>query len=235
MASDLSRATRRIGTAVKGRLRAALRSPAERRHVLAGPMNLWKMKREFQIDFLRQAGLRPDQTLLDVGCATLRGGIPLIDYLDEGGYTGIEPREHVLEEARRELAAHDLQDKHPTLLVSGDLADMNLGRRFDVIWAFSVLIHMADDVLDSAMGFASRHLEADGIFYATVNMGERWDSPGDWQGFPNVRRPLEFYRDAAARHGLDVEDLGTLESFGHGPGQGQPHHMLKLTPAGSGS
>jgi SAM-dependent methyltransferase len=233
MSSDLASTARRLGAGVKSRVRAALRSPAERRHMLAGPMQLWKMKRDFQIDFLRQVGLRPDQRLLDLGCATLRGGIPLIEHLDEGNYTGIEPRERVLEEGRRELAAHHLQHKRPTLLVSGDLAEMNLGRRYDVIWAFSVLIHMPDDVLDSAMGFAARHLEPDGVFYATVNMGERWDSPGDWQGFPNVRRPLEFYRDAAGRHGLDVEDMGTLQSFGHGPGQGQPHHMLKLTPAGA--
>jgi len=46
------------------------------------------MKRRFQIDFFRRQGLRPDQTLFDLGCGTLRGGIPIIDYLEPGFYTG---------------------------------------------------------------------------------------------------------------------------------------------------
>ena len=70
----------------------------ERRHSLVGPPKLWKLKRDFQINFLKNAGLEPQHYLLDIGCGTLRGGIPLIDYLNVGNYTGIERRRKVLEE-----------------------------------------------------------------------------------------------------------------------------------------
>ena len=58
----------------------------ERRHAMVGPAKLWKMKRDFQIKFLKKSGLLPKHYLLDIGCGTLRGGIPFIEYLDEKKY-----------------------------------------------------------------------------------------------------------------------------------------------------
>ncbi|MDX6523555.1 MAG: hypothetical protein QOI17_1068, partial [Gaiellales bacterium] len=60
--------------------------------------------------------------------------------------------------------------------------------------------------------------------------GDRED--GQWQGFPVVHRPLEFYAEAAARNGLAMEQLGSLASLGHPPGPGAPQMMLRLTAAG---
>src|SRR5215475_8544809 len=88
-----------------------LASPAERRHSLVGPMRGWQKKRDFQIFFLKQMGLQPAHYLLDIGCGTLRGGIPLIDYLDPGHYFGVEVRPLVLEEAAKELGEAGLEHK----------------------------------------------------------------------------------------------------------------------------
>ena len=63
-------------------------NPSER-HSLVGPAHLWEIKRAFQIQFLQSVGLTPDQYLLDMGCGTLRGGIPIIKYLEPGHYYGI--------------------------------------------------------------------------------------------------------------------------------------------------
>jgi cyclopropane fatty-acyl-phospholipid synthase-like methyltransferase len=70
---------------------------------MVGPAKLWKMKRDFQIHFLRSMKLAPEHYLLDIGCGTLRGGVPIIQYLQESHYYGIEVREDALDEGRSEL------------------------------------------------------------------------------------------------------------------------------------
>ena len=65
----------------------------KRRHGMVGPPYLWKMKREFQIKFLTDMDLKPDHYLLDLGCGTLRGGIPIIEYLEIGHYFGFTEEE----------------------------------------------------------------------------------------------------------------------------------------------
>lgn len=194
-------------------LKKLLRSPSARRHARVGPAEMWKMKRAFQIDFLERAGLEPHHRLLDIGCGTLRGGIPLIDYLDEGHYCGVEVRADVLEEGRRELHEAGLEHKRPRLLAVDRLSDVEVEREFDFAWAFSVLFHMSDEIVDECIALVERSLAPGGVFYANVNIGDR--PPGNWQGFPVMYRSMEFYRDLCARHGLGLEDVGSLAALGH--------------------
>lgn len=94
------------------RLRLLFATSSEKRHSLVGPPHLWKMKRDFQIQFLKHVGLQPEHYLLDIGCGTLRGGIPIIEYLEEQHYHGVEVRDSVLEAGRRELQEADLKAKN---------------------------------------------------------------------------------------------------------------------------
>ncbi len=186
---------------------------SELRHALVGPADLWQMKRQFQIEFLRARGLQPGNYLLDLGCGTLRGGIPLIDYLHEGHYTGLEVRADVLAEGRQELAEAGLLGKNPTLMQCDRLDSLDLPVRFDFVWAFAVLIHMSDSILETALAAVARHLAPGGCFFGNVNIG---GSPeGHWQGFPVVCRSWEYYQAAFLRHGLQVKDIGSLTELGH--------------------
>lgn len=183
------------------------------RHALVGQLDVWRMKRQFQIDFLMRQGLLPEHRLLDLGCGTLRGGIPIIEYLSSGNYTGIEVRREVLEEGRKELLESNLRTKLPTLLCTEKLDAVRLHERFDIVWAFSVLIHLSDAILETALATISRHLSPNGRFLGNVNIGS--DEDGQWQGFPVVCRPWEFYRSAFLRHGMHAEDIGSLHDWGH--------------------
>jgi len=158
-------------------------------------------------------GLRPDHRLLDLGCGTLRGGIPLIGFLDSGRYVGVEVRSDVLAEGRRELVECDLAGKEPKLVYCNRLSTLDLGQKFDVVWAFQVLIHIGDAALDDAVAAVARHLDDGGVFYATVNVGTATD--GSWQGFPIVHREVAYYQAVFRRHGLVVDDIGPLMAFGH--------------------
>ena len=186
---------------------------ASRRHALVGPADLWEMKRQFQIDFLLRQGLQPEHRLLDLGCGALRGGIPLIAYLDAENYTGVEVRPEVLAEGRQELAEAGLAGKDPRLLICDKLETLALPERYNVVWAFAVLIHMSDEILESALAAIFRHLAEGGRFYGNVNIGDPYQ--GNWQGFPVMTRPWAHYQAAFKGHGLEVEAMGSLAELGH--------------------
>jgi SAM-dependent methyltransferase len=199
------------------------------RHHLVGPVEFWKMKRDFQMAFLRSQGLQAGHRLLDIGCGTLRGGIPIIAYLDPGHYWGIEVRPSVLAEGLKELCDAGLEDKSPTLIV-GDIGAIEIPVRLDFVWAFSVLMHMTDEIVEATVAFVARQIRSGGAFYANVRTDAK-RADGHWQGFPVASRPLGFYQAICERHGLVVQDLGELAALGHRSGSATQdlQHMLRIT------
>lgn len=229
-----------------GRKATRIARPSVRRHELVGPPELWDVKRRFQFEFLTAHGLQPEHRLLDVGCGVLRGGVPLIEYLQTGHYTGIEARAHVLEEGRKELAKAGLEHKRPQLINASDPAHVELDGHYDFVWAHSVLYHMPDEVAEGYIALVGRCLRGDGAFYANVKpplgrAGYARGSQPTWQGFPVIGRSREFYARAAAANGLRVENLATMASLGMGAQGGAKEIMLRFTraeaqpsPAGGG-
>lgn len=226
--SALRRVLRR--TAARARRRLSRRDRASTRHALVGPASLWAEKRQFQFEFLVAHGLRREHRLLDIGCGTLRGGIPLIDYLEAGHYFGIEPRKEALDEAYKELAETGLEGKSPTLINTAEPGDVRIGVPIDFAWAYSVLIHMPDEVVDAYMGLVAGILSERGAYYANVIIG---DGPQEsWREFPVVPRTLAQYERMAARHGLQLAELGTLKALGYPKDSPSGHGtMLQFTPA----
>jgi cyclopropane fatty-acyl-phospholipid synthase-like methyltransferase len=205
-----------------------LRTRGRSRHGLVGLPYLAQMQRRFQFRFLTSQGLRAEHRLLDIGCGTLRGGIPLIEYLQTGNYIGIEARPKVLEEGRRELLEAGLEHKQPLLIATADPSEVTLDAPLDFAWAFMVLIHMPDEVVQSYLGFVARAMTEDGALFANVMVGEQ--APKEWVGFPVISRPLSLYERWAHEQGLAVESLGTLASLGHHGGvDGDDTVMLRFT------
>ncbi len=204
---------RKFFKALKNKINFFTYTRQEKRHSQVGAPELWKMKRDFQIGFLKKERLKPEDSLLDIGCGTLRGGIPIIEYLETGHYYGIEARSETLEEGRKELVEAGLEHKSPVLVSSPDILKVNIEKRFEFIWSFSTLIHMTDSILSDTIKFVGAHLLETGVFYANVNIGT--SAERTWQGFPVVWRPIAFYQEACAAHGLALEDMGTLRDLGH--------------------
>lgn len=202
-----------VSRGIRGKI-SSFRDHKLKRHALVGTPESWEMVRDFQIKFLKEMGLMPGDHLLDIGCGTLRGGIPIIRYLEKGHYYGIEILPDVLEEGKKELLESKLTDKEPVLL-SGSISSVNIEIEFNYIWAFSVLIHLTNEILDDCFNFVSSRLSKQGKFYATVNIGDKKDD--SWRGFPVVWRSLDFYKQVALSHGLTVQDIGPRQEFGYAP------------------
>lgn len=182
----------------------------EYRHSLAGPVRLWDTQRQFQITFLKTHGLKTHHTLLDFGCGPLRGGIPIIKYLNAGNYYGVDINREVLDEAEKELKENKLEHKHPTLIHIKNLEALS-PLIFDFLWAFSVVIHMVNDVLGTFLCFSSNHLKRNGVLYMNVNIGER-RTGGRFQNFHTYVRPFKFYIDIASKYNLKIVDSEKLQN-----------------------
>ncbi len=198
---------------------------SSQRHALVGPLHIWRMERAFQIRFLKRFGLRPHHYLLDLGCGTLRGGVPLIQYLLPGHYYGLDVREEVLREALCELRETGLVYHLPTLIWSQSLQQIStLGRTFDFIWGFDLLYILDEQSLEESFAFIRRHLAPHGVFYGNVMIGPY--QKGMWKyGFPEIRREVEHYYQVARAWDMELVDLGAIAELGLATGQ--PKHDRK--------
>lgn len=195
--------------------RPLLLRPLKKHYSLAGPPTLWVKKRKFQIKFLKKYGLQPCHVLLDFGCGPLRGGIPIIRYLNVGNYYGVDVRREAINEAKNELTQNKLEHKKPVLTYAKNLGSLRLKTKFDFIWAYSLVIHLTDNIYNDFMEFVSAHLKTEGRLLMNVNVGRR-KRRGEWRRFPVNVRPLRFYREVASTFGLSVRQLETLQELKDG-------------------
>ena len=103
-----------------------LLSKEERLESMVGPFGAWKATRNFQYNFLIQRGLMKGHQFLDIGCGPLRGGYPIIKYLNQGCYTGIDIRPKAINIAKKMIKRGKLCHKQPRLMVSNSFGKQEL-------------------------------------------------------------------------------------------------------------
>lgn len=189
-------------------LKITKRNVQENPRAAVGPEDIFDEMREWQINFLIDQGLAKDDKLLDIGCGVLRGGIPLIEYLNPGNYYGMDISEEALDVGREFIDEHELEYKKPTLINNKDLRFLELELKnvtFDMVWAQSVLTHLPPEKIHKLLGNLPRVLSPEGGFYATY-----WESK---TGSIERERGVDFYypfskiREIAMKHGFLVENI----------------------------
>jgi len=170
------------------------------RETMSGSRKDYQPHRASQIKFLLKYGLKRHHKFLDIGCGNLRGGLPIIKYLAKGNYYGIDCRQVAIDDGLAELKEKKLMKQFPKITTNTDFKDVDLNVRFDIIWAYRVLIHMTDDILDSCLDLVSKCLKKDGRFLCDVNIGDK--EGGTWLEFPLIYRSVDFYKSVFAEAGL---------------------------------
>lgn len=125
----------------------------------------WDEVGALQFYFLRSEGLRPEHTLLDVGCGALRGGVHFVAYLDEGNYCGIDGNRSLIAAGRRELEG--VTRRRARLMVNDGFELSLFGAAFDYALAISLFTHLTPDDIARCLRAVGGVLEPHGRFYAS--------------------------------------------------------------------
>jgi SAM-dependent methyltransferase len=190
----------------------------EHREVIGG---LWEEIGQLQLDFLQSAGLRPQHTLLDIGCGSLRLGVCAVAFLDAGRYWGIDLNDALLSAGyEREIIPAGLAARLPRthLATDGAFRFTGLPTAFDFAIAQSVFTHLPLNHLRLCLANLAAHLTGPCIFYATFFIvpegqanGPVQHHPGGVITFPNqdpYHHTLSDLRHAAAGLPWAVEVIG---------------------------
>jgi SAM-dependent methyltransferase len=184
------------------------RSGDPRYRALVGPPLDYDLIAGLQFTLLFYAGLRQEDTLLDVGCGSLRGGRLFIPYLDPGNYHGVEPNEWLVEEGLNWELGRDILDiKRPTFSAIADFSLGSLGVRFDFVLAQSILSHTFDDLTPQALAGMRDALADEGVLVATFVEDDGPRSGSGWSYPDPVPYTWAEMRALAERAGLAVRRL----------------------------
>lgn len=179
----------------------------------SGSHERWLALGQMQFDYLIGHGLKPGDRMLEIGCGNLRAGWRFIDYLEPGGYYGIDISPDILLEAERTLAERGLQHKLPHLALVDDLTFGFLpAEHFTVVHAHSVFSHSPIEVIDEALAHVGRVLTPDGLFDFTFDRTTGPEHHVLWEDF--------YYRTEtllalAEKHGLQARFMDDWEQLAH--------------------
>jgi len=128
---------------------------------------LWEELGQLQFDFLVNQGLKPNNTLCDIGCGCLRGGIHFVNYLNKEHYFGIDINQSLLNAAQLELRNAGIADKKPNLLCTDKFDITSFNNKFDYMLAVSVFTHIPMNNILQCLQQVKENLNTNGRFFAT--------------------------------------------------------------------
>jgi SAM-dependent methyltransferase len=183
---------------------------------MVGPLGYWNELQRYQLKLLCSNGLRPQHTLLDVGCGPLQGGIAFIRYLEGRCYTGIDIDPVRIQIARDQVLRHHLAVKEPRLLVSSSFGEEELdGAMFDYIWASQILCYFDDAEMARLFRTTKRLLKRDGKFLGDTYAPDHYEFTKPEHPGGYVRHTCESLSKLAAEIGLRVVPMGSIGDFGY--------------------
>lgn len=151
---------------------------------LVGSKRNWE-NRSSQLKLLKKLGLKEDHEFLDFGCGVLRGGIDIINYLDDEKYYGYDISRERLDLGESQFVKSNINKKIY-------LSDQIPHKKFDVIWAFQVFIHIADGIFNDNLKLILAHLK--GFAYiSTYSITAKRE--GKWMEYPHVLHDKSFYEE----------------------------------------
>ena len=125
---------------------------------------------EMAFNFLRDEGLNPQHTLLDIGCGKQRLGRYFVRYLESGNYFGIDISPAAIDTGKEILSEEGLLNKKSHLSVNNNLKfeEFN-GMTFDYLLAFSVFTHLKRDQIQESFQNISKIMDDNTAFYFNYN------------------------------------------------------------------
>lgn len=162
----------------------------------------------WQLDALKQLGLMPHHSLLDVGCGAMRLGIYAVPYLSDGLYCGVDAFEKYIE-LGEDLARLAHLPKRYHLLACEDFCFERFGARFDFAIAQSVFTHLSVADTRRCIAATKKVMQPGARFLFTYLVGVPPTVGFLYAGVKPMRRLTiesdRFFADIAAEFGLTFE------------------------------
>jgi SAM-dependent methyltransferase len=147
---------------------AAAIAGGEHRGFIGG---MWDEIGDLQIDYLKSQGMTQKDTLLDIGCGSLRLGVRAVEFLNSGNYWGTDLSAALLNAGyEKEIVPAGLGDKLPRshLVPDGQFKFSGVPMLIDVAIAQSVFTHLPLNHMRLCLVNLARHLTGPCTFYFTV-------------------------------------------------------------------
>ena len=155
------------------------------------------------LTYLKKRGLSPDDTLLDLGCGSLRGGIHFIRFLAPRNYLGMDiSAEVVWRGIHYELGLPEFQERKPEFVISDSFEFEALSKRPRFAIANSVFTHLPPQAIETCLTrfreFVGDHQTELFATFTEVAAESRHDNAAHYLG---GRGRLDYTRD-------ELHDLG---------------------------
>lgn len=167
-------------------------------------------------EVLKDLGLKPESTLLDVGCGSLCSGRHFLAYLTPGNYYAIEPNTWLIDAACEEELGEDwpgFSEMH--LYTFDDFMLSRTGCVFDFVLAHSIFTHATQAQVKTIMREARRVMHPGSVFAATYYWGSVDSDEPVWMYPAGVSYSHKFIRRTATKCRLRLETLAVKHPAGH--------------------
>jgi cyclopropane fatty-acyl-phospholipid synthase-like methyltransferase len=138
---------------------------------------LWHEIGLLQYDFLLSKGLESGNSLLDLGCGTICGGIRLVRYLNSGKYRGIDSNASLLKSGQIELKKERLEKNSPALIKEDQFRQKSLGRDYDFAISISLFTHLPQYLIEKCLKGVSEAISSRRMYFASF-----FEVPEDYEG-----------------------------------------------------
>jgi SAM-dependent methyltransferase len=158
-----------------------------------------------QFEFLKARGLTPSNTLLDIGCGTLRGGRHFISFLNAGNYTGMDISPNAIEYAEQLVKQEGMEDKRPKLVLSQakDLQFTEFPQtRFDFILAQSVFTHLMPKHIAECFAHVGKIMKPHSLFFFTYFRSDK----SKRMSLKDFSYPLSYFQNLADSNNFTLVD-----------------------------
>lgn len=195
-------------------LRAYVPSLRERHRLeaMVGPLGFWDKLQRYQLNVLQQNGMKPEHTLMDIGCGPLQGGVAFIKYLDASHYVGIDRDPVRLQAAHSQIADHDLAAKRPKLILSSDFGASELdGATFDFMWASQILYYFDESKMTQLLAMVANRLSRNGKFLGDIIGPEHYEFRSPECGW--MLHTVDTVQQLGNPYNLQVRSLGPIVKY----------------------